>query len=142
MIDKVYNTIRKYGLIQQGDKIIIGLSGGADSMCLTHVLWSLKDKLGICLRTAHMNHNIRGEEADKDALAAEKFSQSLGIPFTLKSEKVLEYAKKCGISEELAGRELRYAFFDEMLKEHLFNKIATAHNRNDNAETRLMNFMR
>lgn len=141
-MDKVYNTIREYGLIQQGDKIVIGLSGGADSMCLTHVLHSLRDRLGITLLAAHMNHNIRGADADSDARAARQFAQSLGIPFVLKSENVIQYAKEKGISEELAGRELRYAFFYELLEKNGLTKIATAHNKNDNAETLIMNFMR
>ena len=142
MIDKVYKTIKEYELIDKGDKILIGLSGGADSVCLTHILYTLCDTLKITLNTAHLNHNIRGAEADSDALFAQRFSETLNIPFALRSERVSEYARKNGMSEELAGRELRYAFFNEFLKEHGFNKIATAHNRNDNAETILMNFVR
>lgn len=142
MIDKVYKTIKEYELIDKGDKILIGLSGGADSVCLTHILYTLCDTLKITLNTAHLNHNIRGAEADSDALFAQHFSETLNIPFALRSERVSEYAQKNGMSEELAGRELRYAFFNEYLKEHGFNKIATAHNRNDNAETILMNFVR
>ena len=142
MINKVYKTICEYRLIDKGDKIVIGLSGGADSMCLTHILWSLREKLGISLCTVHLNHGIRGAEADSDEESARAFSESLGIPFSSKCENVPEYAKIHGMSEELAGREIRYAFFDEILKEKGFNKIATAHNRNDNAETILMNFMR
>lgn len=142
MINKVYKTIKEYGLLQNGDKIVIGLSGGADSMCLTYILHTLCGKLGISLMTAHMNHNIRGSEALRDEAAARDFSESLGIPFSAKSVNVPEYAQKKGISEELAGRELRYSFFNELLVQHGFNKIATAHNRNDNAETIIMNFMR
>ena len=63
MIDKVYKAIKEYELAKKGDKILIGLSGGADSVCLTHVLYTLCDTLGITLHTAHMNHNIRGSEA-------------------------------------------------------------------------------
>ena len=142
MIDKVYKTIKEYELIDKGDKILIGLSGGADSVCLTHILYTLCDTLKITLNTAHLNHNIRGAEADSDALFAQRFSETLNIPFALRSERVSEYARKNGMSEELACRELRYAFFNEFLNEHGFNKIATAHNRNDNAETILMNFVR
>lgn len=142
MIDKVYKTIKEYELIKKGDKILIGLSGGADSVCLTYVLHMLRDTLGITLCTAHMNHNIRGSEAERDAEFARAYSEKLNIPFTLRSERVTEYACQNGISEELAGRELRYAFFDEFLKENDFQKIATAHNKNDNAETIVMNFIR
>lgn len=142
MTDKVYETIKEYGLIEKGDKILIGLSGGADSVCLTHILYMLREKLGITIHTAHMNHNIRGNEADRDAEFARKYSEALGIPFVLHSENVTEYAEQNGMSEEMAGRELRYAFFNKFLKENGFSKIATAHNRNDNAETVVMNFMR
>ena len=85
MINKVYKTIKEYGLLQNGDKIVIGLSGGADSMCLTYILHTLCGKLGISLMTAHMNHNIRGSEALRDEAAARDFSESLGIPFRQKA---------------------------------------------------------
>lgn len=142
MIEKIYKTIKEYGLIEKKDKIIIGLSGGADSMCLTHILYCLREEMELELMCAHMHHSIRGEEADYDAQAARKFSESLGIPFEFLKEDVPSYAKRKGISEELAGRELRYAFFENSLQKYGFNKIATAHNKNDNAETILMNFLR
>ena len=142
MIDKVYKTVREYGLIQKNDKIIIGLSGGADSVCLTHVLHSISADMGIELICAHMNHGIRGDEADCDAEFARSFSESLGIPFEFKKADIPSLAKEKGVSEELAGREARYAFFEELMQKYGFNKIATAHNKNDNAETILMNFMR
>lgn len=142
MIDKIYKTIKEYGLIEKKDKIIIGLSGGADSMCLTHVLHRLSEEMEIRIVCAHMHHSIRGAEADYDAQRARDFSKSLGIPFEFLKEDVPLYAKSKGISEELAGRELRYAFFENLLQKYGFNKIATAHNKNDNAETILMNFMR
>lgn len=142
MIDKIYKTIKEYGLIEKKDKIIIGLSGGADSMCLTHILHRLRDEMELRIVCAHMHHSIRGAEADYDAQRAHDFSKSLGIPFEFLKEDVPSYAKSKGISEELAGRELRYAFFENLLQKYGFNKIATAHNKNDNAETILMNFMR
>lgn len=142
MLDKVRNTINKYGFLENGDKVLIGLSGGADSVCLTHVLHRLKDELGICLYTAHMNHCLRGEHADGDEKFAVEFSEKLGIQCITKREDVKAYAEKNGISEEMAGRELRYAFFECVRKDYGLNKIATAHNKNDNAETILMNFIR
>lgn len=142
MLEKIKNTIEKYGLIEKGDRVLIGLSGGADSVCLTHTLYLLQDKLGIKIYTAHMNHCIRGDAADSDEHFAAEFSKSLGIDCISEKQDVRGYAETKGISEETAGRELRYAFFERVMKELGLNKIATAHNKNDNAETILMHFMR
>lgn len=142
MLNKVKKTIEKYGLLTQGDGVLIGLSGGADSVCLTHILYRLQDDLGIKLYTAHLNHSLRGERADGDERFALSFSQGLGIECISEKNDVKSYAKKHGVSEEMAGRELRYAFFERVSKNYGLKKIATAHNKNDNAETILMNFMR
>lgn len=142
MLKKVRNTIEKYGLLEKGDGVLIGLSGGADSVCLTHMLYTLRDELGIKIYTAHMNHCLRGESADRDERFAVSFSESLGIECITLRQNVRDYAKKRGVSEETAGRELRYAFFERIKSEYGLNKIATAHNRNDNAETVLMDFVR
>lgn len=142
MINLVRDTINKYSLINKGDRVLVGLSGGADSMCLLHVLCCLSKELNITVAAAHLNHNIRGESAEHDAKASKEAADSLGAEFYLKSENVREYAAERGISEELAGRKLRYRFFSELQEKYNFNKIATAHNKNDNAETLLMNFVR
>ena len=141
-MDSLEKRIKESGLIEKGDKVLVGLSGGADSMCLTRALWSLADEIGFEIATAHVNHNIRGEAAKRDEKAAREFAEGLGIAHYSKSEDVIGYAEEKGISEELAGRELRYAFFAYLCKEHGYTKIATAHNKNDNAETIMMNFMR
>jgi tRNA(Ile)-lysidine synthase len=142
MLNKVRNTIKKYGLLKKGDGVLIGLSGGADSVSLTHALHALSDELGIHLYTAHMNHCLRGEMADSDEKFAVEFSEKLGIKCITEHKNVRAYAEKNGVSEEMAGRELRYAFFEYACEKYGLNKIATAHNKNDNAETILMNFMR
>lgn len=140
--ETVLKTIKKNNLTAPGDRLLVGLSGGADSMCLLHVLCSLSEGLGIEVAAMHMNHNIRGEEAEYDAHISESLAKALGISFYLVNEQVREYAKKHSLSEELAGRELRYKSFDKIMKEHGYTKVATAHNKNDCAETILMNFMR
>ena len=142
MLKKIKNTINKQTLIEKGDRILIGLSGGADSVCLTHILHTLKDEMGIEIMTAHLNHMIRGGEAQHDAEFAAEYSKTLGIECVTKAVNIPEIARKNGISEETAGRNARYEFFNETLKEYGFNKIATAHNLNDSAETIAMNFMR
>lgn len=140
--EKIYKTIVRNELISSGDRVIVGLSGGADSMCLAHALCTLSERIGFEAAAAHMNHNIRGEAAEGDAEAAKRLSERLGIKFYYRSTDVIGYSKLHSISEELAGRELRYSFFEELQKEYGFNKTATAHNKNDNAETILMNFIR
>ena len=140
--DKVLKTIQKYNLIQNGDSIVIGVSGGPDSMTLLNVLINLKQKLGISkIVVATVNHMIR-EEAEEETKFVENFCESHGIEFYLKKVDVQEEARSKKISTELAGRNARYDFFEEVLKKTGSNKIATAHNSNDNAETVLMNLLR
>ena len=140
--DKVLKTIQKYNLIQNGDSIVIGVSGGPDSMTLLNVLINLKQKLEISkIVVATVNHMIR-EEAEEETKFVENFCESHGIEFYLKKVDVQEEARSKKISTELAGRNARYDFFEEVLKKTGSNKIATAHNSNDNAETVLMNLLR
>ena len=140
--DKVLKTIQKYNLIQNGDSIVIGVSGGPDSMTLLNVLINLKQKLEISkIVVATVNHMIR-EEAEEETKFVENFCESHGIEFYLKKVDVQEEARSKKISTELAGRNARYDFFEEVLKKTGSNKIATAHNLNDNAETVLMNLLR
>ncbi|MDY3031941.1 MAG: tRNA lysidine(34) synthetase TilS [Clostridia bacterium] len=142
ILDKALDFIKKNELIKYGDKILVGLSGGADSVCLTHILYTLGERMGLTLYTAHLNHGIRGAEAERDEMFAEEFSRQLGIECFVKHADVKSCARLTGESEELCGRRLRYEFFDELCEKHGIDKIATAHNKNDNAETILMNFIR
>ena len=124
--------------LNKADKIIIGLSGGADSVCLTHILCKhLGSENLIC---AHVNHGIRGEEALRDQDFAKSFAESLGIEFKLHKADVPKLSKEMGVGEEECGRQVRYEFFNSLCREN--SLIATAHNADDNAETILMNLMR
>ena len=124
--------------LNKADKIIIGLSGGADSVCLTHILCKhLGSENLIC---AHVNHGIRGEEALRDQDFAKSFAESLGIEFKLHKADVPKLSKEMGVGEEECGRQVRYEFFNSLCSEN--SLIATAHNADDNAETILMNLMR
>ncbi len=138
----VKKTIADKSLVADGDFVLVALSGGADSVCLLGVLCRLKEQLNISVAAAHLNHMIRGEEAERDMEYAKKLCSGLGITLHTKSVNVPELAAKQGISEELAGRNARYDFFKELSAEFGYNKIATAHNRNDRAETVLMRIMR
>ena len=117
--------------------ICVAFSGGSDSVCLLHVLHSLSDSLGFELSAVHINHNIRGEEAKRDADFCISFCKKLNIPLKVVSVAVLTEAQK-GESIELAARRLRYKVFDTLDVQY----IATAHNANDSLETFLINFCR
>ena len=140
-MESVIKTIEKYNLIQNGDKIVIGVSGGPDSICLLHILNSLKEKYNLQLFVAHINHQIR-ENAKIDEQYVSQFCKKIDVPLFVLHTDVLNIAKQEKISTEEAGRNERYKFFDEILKKTKSNKIAIAHNSNDKAETVIMNILR
>lgn len=140
-MDKVIKTIEKYNLIQNGDKIVIGVSGGPDSICLLHILNNLKEKYNLQLFVAHVNHMIR-ENAKIDEQYVVDFCKKIDIPVFVLHSDVLNLAKQQKISIEEAGRNVRYEFFNEVLEKTKSNKIAIAHNCNDKAETVIMNVLR
>ena len=142
IIDKVKDAINKYKLIEEGDKIVVAISGGPDSVCLLHVLHTLTSEYGIQIYGAHLNHNFRGLEAQKDAQYVNNLCEELDIMCFVKSLDVGKYAKENGYSLEEAGRILRYQFFDEVSEKAGATKIAVAHNQNDQAETVLMRLLR
>ena len=139
--DKVLKTIQKYNMLKNGDKVVIGVSGGPDSMTLLNILNNLKEKLNINLYVAHINHMIR-KEADEETEYVKDFCAKINVEFFAKKIRVEEESKKQKIGTEEAGRNIRYEFFEEVAKKVGANKIATAHNSNDNAETVLMNIIR
>ncbi len=138
---KVIQTIQKNHLIETGDKVIIGVSGGPDSICLLHILNEIKEILGITLYVAHINHKIR-ETATLDEQYVQKFCKKINIPFFAKQIDVQKIAKQNKMGLEEAGRKARYDFFEEIYEKIGANKIATAHTANDNAETVIMHFIR
>lgn len=142
IFDKVLGTINKHNLIQKGDKIVLGLSGGPDSVCLLHVLNRLKKDFNIEIYAAHLNHQIRGIEAQKDALYVSKLCEDMGIVFFVKSINVPKYCENEGLSLEEGARKLRYEMFYEIKDKIKANKIAIGHNLNDQAETVMMRIMR
>lgn len=139
--EEVLKTIKKYNLINNGDKIIIGVSGGPDSICLLHILNSLKEELNIEIFVAHVNHMIR-EVADEEKAYVQEFCKKINVQCFVKKINVVEIAKQNKKGTEEAGRDERYAFFNEILEQTNSNKIATAHNSNDRAETVILNIVR
>ncbi len=133
MLNKLVAFCREQALIDPGDRIICAVSGGADSMALLWSMYLLRDKLGISLECAHFNHQLRGEESDRDADFVRQFCADYCIPFHYGTEKVAAGEK--GL--EAAARDARYRFL-----KNLPGKIATAHTADDNAETVLMHLIR
>ena len=141
--EKVLETIRKHELIENGDTIVIGVSGGPDSMTLLNVLILLNkmQKINCKLVVAHINHGIR-VEADEETKYVQEFCQKNNIPCYVRKEKVEELARESKIGTEEAGRKARYEFFDEISQKTSSNKIAVAHNKNDKIETIIMHVLR
>lgn len=135
-------TIQEHKMIQQGDGIVVGVSGGPDSICLLHLLWRLKEAFQLSLYVVHLNHQLRGKEADEDADYVKDFSTQLGVQFFLYQKDVNQYSQEKGISLEEAGREIRYHLFYEVMKKTRATKISVAQNMNDQAETVLMRLFR
>jgi len=129
-------------MFSPGDKVIAAVSGGPDSICLLHILYRLQEEFNIKLYAAHINHCLRGEEADKDEEYVKDFCRKHAIPCFSREIDINKLAKERGLSSESAGREARYEFFDELFKELGAQKIALAHNANDQAETVLMRIIR
>lgn len=137
----VAKTIKTHNLIFPGARVLLALSGGSDSVCLLHVLNDLREEMHFELFAAHLNHGIR-EEADDDCKFVQKLCADMGITCFTKKADIKKLANERKISEELAGREERYKLFDEILKKENIDLIATAHNKNDAAETILMHIIR
>ncbi len=140
--ETVRAAIREHAMTEEGNHVLIGVSGGADSVCLLHVMNALKEEFSLTLTAVHIRHGIRGAEADRDAAFAEEFCQKLGVSFIERSVSVPELAKSEKISLETAGRLARYRCFHEIRDEIGAQAVATAHNRNDQAETVLMRILR
>ena len=140
---KVIKTIQKYNLIEDGDKIVIGVSGGPDSMCLLDILIKVckNSPLSLKIFVAHVNHMIRKEAIEEEEFV-KNFCKKNNIEFYSKRIDVKKIANTNKIGTEEAGRKVRYAFFDEILNKTNSNKIAIAHNKNDKAETIIMNILR
>ncbi len=140
--EKVLKTIKKYDMLSAGDTVVVGVSGGADSTALLTVLCAFKDIFDISVHIVHINHMLRGKEAERDCEYVRTLAKEYGLPFHLLECDVAKKARDEGISAEAAGREVRYKFFNEILERFGGGKIAVAHNKGDSAETTLINLIR
>lgn len=139
---KVLQYVREQGLLQPGDRVMAAVSGGADSVALLRVLEELRAELGIVLSVGHFNHKIRGAEAEADEQFVRELSERLGLEFYCGSGDVPAHAREKKLSLETAARELRHAWFAEIVGNGRAAKIATAHTLDDQAETVLMRVLR
>ena len=142
VLQKVIKYNKKYSMLQKGDSVLVGLSGGADSVCLLYILKELAENLDFLVYALHVNHGIRGMEADADEQFAADLCSKLSVPFVSIKEDILDYAKKNRVSLEEGGRIVRYAALERMKKEWGCTKIALAHHANDSAETMLFHLFR
>lgn len=140
--EKVYGYIKEKNLIRENDRILVAFSGGTDSLALLMVLHELKERLKIEIGACHLNHMLRGKDADEDENFTEEICRKLDVPFYSMKADVKAYAKENRLSLEAAGRALRYAFFKEIMVSLKYDRCATAHHLDDQVETVLMNIMR
>lgn len=139
---KVIRFIKENNLISEGDKVLIALSGGPDSVFLLHFFNKFKNKYKIVPGAVHINHLLRGNDSDRDEIFCKAICNELDIPIYTVKANVKLYAKRNKYSLEIAGRNIRYDFFEKILSTQKYSKIATAHNADDNAETVLLNLIK
>lgn len=142
MLNKIEAYVHRWGMLDQKDKVIAGISGGADSICLLFVLLELRKKIGFEIVGVHVNHGLRGEDALRDEQYVEKICSRQGVPLETFRENVELIARNRKQSMEEAGRNVRREAFFRVMKEQGGTRIALAHHQNDNAETFLLNIAR
>jgi tRNA(Ile)-lysidine synthase len=142
LTEKVLATITKYRMLSKNDKVLVCVSGGPDSVALVYLLYFLRDEFKLKLQIAHLNHMIRGSQADQDAEFVRKLSQRLNLPIISKKKDVPSFVKKNKMSLEEGARLLRYRFFLEAAKKFKADKVAIGHTADDQVETVLMRIIR
>lgn len=139
---RVCRFIQSHRLVMPGQKLLVAVSGGPDSVCLLHVLSHLREGLGITLHIAHLNHRLRGADSEADAEYVAALAQRLGIPATLEERDVLDYQSEKRLSLEEAARDVRYNFLSRVAEDVGAASVAIGHTRDDHIETVLMHLLR
>ncbi|MDD5766270.1 MAG: tRNA lysidine(34) synthetase TilS [Candidatus Marinimicrobia bacterium] len=142
LITEFKHFLKKHNMLEGVETVVVGLSGGVDSIVLTHLLYSHRHQFHFKITAAHVNHQLRGAESNADEAFVREFCEQLQIPLTVKSVDVNRYSQEYDLSKETAGRELRYAFFSEVAAKYKNSTIATAHTADDQSETVLLRFLR
>ena len=141
ILSQMNDLNRRHSLVRKGDRVLIALSGGPDSTALAYFLCLWRRKYGLKLAAAHLHHGLSVQN-DRALSLSRATAKQLGIPFYSKKGKVRAFAKKEKISLEEAGRDVRYAFFEALSRRLRINRVATAHTRDDQAETVMMRIIR
>jgi tRNA(Ile)-lysidine synthase len=138
MLDQFISYLRAQGLCAEGDRVLIAVSGGVDSVVMAHLFSNTDHECAI----AHCNFQLRGEESDAEEVFVRSLAATLEMPVYVRHFDVEEVCREKGISVQMAARELRYSWFEELLRQQRFDVVATAHNLNDSVETFLLNLSR
>jgi tRNA(Ile)-lysidine synthase len=139
---EVVGFIREQNLFSAGDRLVVAVSGGADSVCLLHILAQRRKELGVELHVAHLDHQLRGAESDSDASYVSALARRLNVPATIERRDVAAYRDQKGVSLEEAAREVRYSFLAEVAEEVSASKVVVGHTRDDHIETIVMHLLR
>lgn len=142
VIDTVRFTLARHRMVKEGNKVVVAVSGGPDSVALLDILFRLRDELGITLHVAHLNHMFRGQDAEKDLVFVQEMAGRYGLPATVDHFDVPAYMKKTGLSAQKAARTVRYHFLERVAGEVNAQRVALGHHADDQAETVLINFLR
>ncbi len=142
ILSRVAGTIDKFKMISSGDRVLVGVSGGPDSVALLHILNRLKDKMGLRLYPAHLDHMFRGKESQEDALFVANFCSELQLPLIQDRIDVPAYLVENKASSQQGARDVRYEFYREATQRIGANKVAIGHHAGDQAETVLLNLIR
>ena len=142
LIERVFGFVCRNNLILNGETVVVGVSGGPDSVCLLHLLVQLKERLGIVLHVAHLNHLLRGTESEADAEYVSTLASQMGVDAAIEQRDVKSYQVEHRLSLEEAAREVRYRFFTDVAKSLGANRVALGHTAGDQAETILMRLIR
>lgn len=139
---KIERYMHKQKMIEPHGNVLVALSGGADSVCLLRVLCELQDRFSLTIHAAHVNHMLRGADADADEAFCRALCEKLGVGISVLKKDVRQFAADTRQGTEAAARQVRYEFFETVKKQLGLDKIATAHNQNDQAETSLLYYLR
>lgn len=142
LFNQIKRAIDCHHLVEKGDRLIVGVSGGVDSMVLLHLLYACREAFDLSLIVAHVNHGLRPVESEKEAELVQEEAARLGLPFEYGQFNVKEFQKKGGLSPQDAARRVRFHFFDDLLQRHHAQKIALGHHADDQVETVLLRLIR
>ncbi len=142
LLSQFKKSVERYRLLEKDDRLIVGVSGGVDSMVLLHLLYACRQELSLFPIVAHVNHGLRPEESEEEAKLVRRESGRLGLPFEYGQFDVKEFSKTRGLSLQDGGRRIRFHFFSTLLSKHGAQKIALGHNADDQVETILLRLLR